>query len=100
MKTLDLQIGGNGQCVFYLETLEVGNAKLWIKIQPDSVAIQSKARVFHWSGGEWKLIHNIEPELMATSKTLGYRGTGLTKADFKKDRDRLLKMATTVLGVE
>ena len=96
-KTLDKQCAVAGQKVDYVEVIALGPERLRVAIRSDPYQEQCYARIHLFSGGEWKLVHEILPDLMKTPDSLAYGPGDKGEQNFAKDRDQLVKVAKQVL---
>lgn len=98
MKTLSKEIGRGRQSVTYRETFEHNGKKVRIEIKSDSYDFQCYARVSVFHDFQWNKIDSIHHSRMQTPPKLIYRQYDLAnEADFKADRNRLVKLAKDVL---
>lgn len=94
-KTLDLQTAGSGQCVLFLEHLDVDGRKARIDIKTDSYKAQGHCRldVLDQDGMKWNNVLARPALTMATDEGLGYKPDVKTRdlrKDFAVDRQWLL----------
>lgn len=102
MKTIthDSQINVSGQSATYrsIEKTPDGKHTLRIEIKTDSHKPQQHATIDRWDGSQWQRVAGILPDQMCSDKDLAYKPNRPSPSDFDKDRNRLLKMAESILG--
>lgn len=100
MKTISKQCNKVEQDVFFQEVLKVRGQTIKVKIRSNPYDFQSHARVYRWDGNQWQLVHNILPTNMKTPHGLSNGHHDDMEADFKADRDELLRVAKEILDVQ
>jgi hypothetical protein len=106
MSVISKEIGKSGQSVIYKEITEITigdvlstkTEKILIEIKSDSYAFQSYARVSVWDNKKWNLIDHIHHSNMATETGLAYKPFKIGEEFFNVDRNKLVKIAQTLLA--
>jgi hypothetical protein len=100
--TIHRDIAKGRQSVVFTETLQVGAAKLRIRIESDSYDFQCSARIEAFSPTDlkWNPLAHIHHANMKTPDKLVYHpaNEGTNPAYFQADRDNLLNQARAILA--
>jgi hypothetical protein len=85
------------QSAEFTEVSQYGPHRLRVRIDRDSYDFQSSAKIEKWDGTKWQEVASRHYSQMKTPERLCYRPEPPTLADFKDDRDYLLKVGREIV---